>query len=157
MASMITPTKAECKRAEIFKKDVRSKMESIKGMLDSFEQELVSLKVTHKVRKDHEDHSPQATKNSSQLMAGHKIQNMINCLIMQITVLSRTNMIKRTDEINVGLEGSQVLERAKRRMVISKHEVEEFQKKLKNLQDRYIDLLLQLYHQNHQANQMPVD
>ncbi|KAG0625727.1 hypothetical protein M758_2G076300 [Ceratodon purpureus] len=151
MATMLTPTRVECKAAEILKKKVRSTMERIEGMLDSFEQKLV-LKATH-------NHSPQAAamnssdsaKSPSQVMAGQKIQIMINCLSKHITVLRSTNMIKRTHNMNVGLEGSFVLERAKRRMIISELEAEEFLKQLKNLQNRYISLLLQLYRHNHQA------
>ena len=53
--------------------------------------------------------------------------------------------------MNVGLEGSFVLERAKRRRIISNREAEEFMKQLKDLQNRYVSLLLQLYRLNHQA------
>lgn len=126
-------------------------MERIEGMLDSFQEKLL-LKATR-------NHSPQAArmnssieaKSLSQLPAGQKIQIMITCLSKHIFVLRNTNMIKRTHTMNVGLEGSFVLERAKRRRIISNREAEEFMKQLKDLQNRYVSLLLQLYRLNHQA------
>ncbi|KAG0586137.1 hypothetical protein KC19_2G067300 [Ceratodon purpureus] len=144
MYTVLTPTRSECKAADTPKKRVKSTMERIEVMLDSFEQE---------------NHSPQERMNSSepkstspsQLLAGQKIQIMITCLTKHISALRSTNLIKRTHNMNVGLEGSFLLERAERRKIISNREAEEFFEQLKNLQNRYISLLLQLYRQNHQA------
>ncbi|KAG0611733.1 hypothetical protein M758_7G161200 [Ceratodon purpureus] len=156
MATMFTPTKDECKVAENLKKDVASKMETIQGMLNSFEQEV--FKITWQVCNDY---SFQVTMSPSQAMTselepGHKIQNMINELITQINVLRKTHMIKRIDELKVGLKGSQVLKKAMRYKIISKHEAQEFEKQLKNLDNRH-KALLQLHHRNQHATWLLVD